>query len=78
MTANSEHMDYVRQVRRPNSDNFFISSWGGCVIRNVDETGNLVKFSSKATYIRNRNWSSSRIQIQTSYTLLTSAILVRK
>ena len=22
MTANSEHMDYVRQVRRPNSDNF--------------------------------------------------------
>ena len=54
MTANSEHMDYVRQVRRPNSDDFFISTWGGCVIRNVDETGNLVQFSSKATYIRNR------------------------
>ena len=54
MTMNSEHLNYVRQVRRPNSDDFFISTWGGCVIRNVDETGNLVKFSSKATYIRNR------------------------
>ena len=47
--------NYIRQVRRPNSDDFFIAKWGGCILRNVDSDGTLYgPFTSKAKYIRVR------------------------
>ena len=42
--------NYIRQVRRPDPDNFFTTTWGGCLIRNVDKDGKLVSCSSREKY----------------------------
>ena len=46
--------NYIRQVRRPDPDNFFTTNWGGCLIRNVGEDGILVSCSSQEKYKKSK------------------------
>ena len=62
----NENRDYIRQVRRPNSDNFFIIRWGGIILRNIDnETGILVQPCSASQYKEKRNpmWIFLKLQV---------------
>ena len=43
-------MQYRKQLAKTNEENIFLLPWGGCVCRNCEELGDLVKYKNISEY----------------------------
>ena len=45
-------VNYYQQITENSGANFFTSPWGGCLLKNCDEIGDLLEFSKISDYER--------------------------